>query len=152
MSEFRHTARAIVIRDGRLLLMERWRGGLHYFSIPGGGIEAGETPEMAVVRELFEETSIDVSVKRLLYEMRAGRTIHYIFLCDYLRGRPKLQPDSEEAKLTELTDNRFKPVWQPLEKLPVLPLMYWEPLKRHLLKDIQSEFAGGVMIIRTNDN
>jgi 8-oxo-dGTP diphosphatase len=55
---------ALVDADGRVLLAQRPAGksmaGLWEF--PGGKVEAGETPEAALLRELKEELGIDVSV------------------------------------------------------------------------------------------
>ncbi|WP_404473565.1 NUDIX domain-containing protein [Vreelandella venusta] len=50
----REAARAIVMRDGQILLLytERYDD----FSFPGGGIDAGESPEVGLRRELSEET------------------------------------------------------------------------------------------------
>ena len=50
----RHAARAIVTREDRILLLytERYDD----FSFPGGGIDAGESPETGLRRELHEET------------------------------------------------------------------------------------------------
>ncbi|SLN10150.1 8-oxo-dGTP diphosphatase MutT [Oceanibacterium hippocampi] len=54
---------ALVDADNRVLLAERPAGksmaGLWEF--PGGKVEAGETPEAALIRELHEELSIDVT-------------------------------------------------------------------------------------------
>lgn len=54
---------ALVDADGRVLLAQRPEGkvmaGLWEF--PGGKIEPGETPEAALIRELNEELSIDVT-------------------------------------------------------------------------------------------
>ncbi|GIT92742.1 NTP pyrophosphohydrolase [Jannaschia pagri] len=55
------SAVALVDRDGRVLLAQRPEGksmaGLWEF--PGGKVEAGETPEAALIRELQEELGID---------------------------------------------------------------------------------------------
>ncbi len=52
----RDRATAVVRRNG-LLLLVRDRG-YQQFSLPGGGLQDGETPEEAVVRELREETGL----------------------------------------------------------------------------------------------
>lgn len=55
-----HGVSLICRRDGRFLLVERgkepWKGWLAF---PGGGIEPGETPEQAAIRELKEETALN---------------------------------------------------------------------------------------------
>ncbi|BDT97719.1 MULTISPECIES: NUDIX hydrolase [Nocardia] len=50
--------------EGRILLIRRTDNGK--YSIPGGGLEAGETVAQAVVREVREETGIDVMVTELI--------------------------------------------------------------------------------------
>jgi len=52
----RHRATAVVRRDGLLLLVQE--RGFHHFSLPGGGLQRGESPEEAVARELEEETGL----------------------------------------------------------------------------------------------
>ncbi len=145
----RHTARGIVIHGGSILLMERWRPKLHYFSIPGGGIETGETAEETVAREIAEETGVSVRVVRQVLEMRDGDIRHQIFLCEYSSGEPALPLDSPEA-LTTATGNRFKPGWVAIAKLPKLPFTYWQPLQQPLIKGLQSGFAGAPMIVSAN--
>ena len=58
---------ALVDADGRVLLAERPAGksmaGLWEF--PGGKVNAGETPEAALIRELAEELGIDVTASCL---------------------------------------------------------------------------------------
>lgn len=52
----RDRATAVVRRDGMLLLVQE--RGFRHFSLPGGGLQHGESPEEAVARELEEETGL----------------------------------------------------------------------------------------------
>jgi 8-oxo-dGTP pyrophosphatase MutT (NUDIX family) len=66
------TATAVVeFPDGRILLIKRqtvpFRG---YWALPGGRVEARETVEQAVVREVKEETGLDVEIVEKIGEYR----------------------------------------------------------------------------------
>jgi 8-oxo-dGTP diphosphatase len=63
----RVAAYGICVRDGRVLLA-RWVApdGERLWTMPGGGIDHGEDPADAVVRELEEETGYHVEVEQLL--------------------------------------------------------------------------------------
>jgi 8-oxo-dGTP diphosphatase len=64
----------VFVRDGRLLIVQRKPGGRHggYWEFPGGKIEAGESAEHALVRELAEELGVTVRVGRLVGESTDG--------------------------------------------------------------------------------
>lgn len=64
--DLRVAAYAVVERRGKLLLTHWRRGHLHGWTLPGGGIESGEDPRDAVVREVFEETGLEAKVGKLL--------------------------------------------------------------------------------------
>ena len=64
--DLRVAAYAVVERRGRILLTHWRRGHLHGWTLPGGGIEHGEDPRDAVVREVFEETGLEARVGKLL--------------------------------------------------------------------------------------
>ncbi len=64
--DLRVAAYAVVERRGKILLTHWRRGHLHGWTLPGGGIEAGEDPRDAVVREVMEETGLTAKVGRLL--------------------------------------------------------------------------------------
>lgn len=118
--ELRHTARGIVVRDGQLLMFERRRLSshgrrMHYYSVPGGGIDYGEHPAEAVVRELREEMGITVRAERLLVKQTTPVSIHYYFLCTIVSGEPVFQADSEEAGDTS-GDNTYAIAWVPLDQ------------------------------------
>lgn len=58
---------ALIEKDGKYLLIKEHietRGG-QFWLTPGGGIEYGETMEIALKREVKEETGIDISVGKL---------------------------------------------------------------------------------------
>ncbi len=52
---------AAVFRDDRVLIVRRARPPAHgLYTLPGGGVELGETLEQAVVREIREETALEI--------------------------------------------------------------------------------------------
>jgi ADP-ribose pyrophosphatase YjhB (NUDIX family) len=109
-----------VLHDGKLLAMRRQKIDHEYFTLVGGGVEAGEELEAALRRELREETSLAVGTVRLVFiEDGAERFgTQYIFLCEYLGGDPVLAVDSEEAAASAAGQNIYQPLWLPLEDLP----------------------------------
>lgn len=55
----RYGAYGIVLRDSKILLIQKTTGPYKgRWDLPGGGIEFGESPEMAFKRELLEETAL----------------------------------------------------------------------------------------------
>ncbi|MBC7546944.1 NUDIX domain-containing protein [Candidatus Saccharibacteria bacterium] len=142
----RDTARGIVVRDGNILLIERFRGELHYFSIPGGGIEPGETPAQTALREIAEETSLNVSLVRQVLIMRDGPRTHYIYLCTYVSGEPYLPPDAPEAQIYD-PYNRFEPCWLPISALDSSPFVYWEPLRAAIINGLAKGFAAEPLVV-----
>src|ERR1700735_5848776 len=52
---------AAIFRDGRVLIVRRARPPAHgLYTLPGGGVELGETLEQAAIREVREETGLDI--------------------------------------------------------------------------------------------
>jgi 8-oxo-dGTP diphosphatase len=137
----RQAVRAIVIKDGQLLVMHRNKFGTQYETLPGGGIEIGEAPEAAVVRELAEETSVVTSNQRLVFVEEAGDPFgtQLIYLCDYVSGEPQLAEDSEEAHINKLGQNLYEPKWVPLSTLPELPFLS-EKLKTVIIDAVSNGF------------
>jgi len=60
------TVSAVVDLDGRFLMVQEMANGRRVLSQPGGHIETGETPEVAVVRETLEETGCEVECGELI--------------------------------------------------------------------------------------
>ena len=73
----RQRATAIVIRDGRILVVrDKFRPA---FMLPGGGIDAGESPETAVARELTEETTLTSTAVQYLFTHDGKYNHHHVF-------------------------------------------------------------------------
>ena len=62
----RSRAVALIVRDGKILMERVFYFGREFYTVPGGGIEPGETPEQAVIRELKEECGVDGTIVRKL--------------------------------------------------------------------------------------
>ncbi len=90
--------------DGRNLLV-RQNYGLQLFGLPGGKVEAGETPEQAAVREVREETGLVVSaagllsVEDLVYPGTGRRYRAHVFACERAEGEPAVQLPTEIASV-----------------------------------------------------
>ena len=59
---------AAILKDDQILMVCHRTATRTYWTLPGGGKQAGETLEQAVVREVKEETGLDVEIIQLLFE------------------------------------------------------------------------------------
>lgn len=85
---------AIIIKDGRILLMRRLRDGFEYYAVPGGTIEEGETSEAATIREVKEETDLDVELGKLFLNLKASRATNIFFWLKILLEKKNLAGQS----------------------------------------------------------
>ncbi|MGN1422230.1 MAG: NUDIX domain-containing protein [Oscillospiraceae bacterium] len=68
-----------VIRNKKILMEKLCYEGRFFYSIPGGGIEYGETPEQAAIRELKEECGLDGTIVKKLAEVYSNGRTEYAF-------------------------------------------------------------------------
>lgn len=134
-------SRAVIIKDGKLLVIHRFNNGKEYWVFPGGGVEPGETDEQAAVREAKEETSVDVKVDKLLYRHKYDDgTERLYYLCDYISGEPKLGDSVEKESMQKSTEHSWEPLWYPIGQLPQLKLLPLE-IRDWLIEDLRHGFA-----------
>lgn len=122
------SAVALVDADGRVLLAQRpshkSMGGLWEF--PGGKVEPGETPEVALIRELHEELGIDTwesCLAPLTFASHSYETFHLLmplFACRKWSGTP--QPREGQA-LKWVKPNQLRDHPMPPADLPLVPIL-----------------------------
>lgn len=85
---------AFIVQKGSILLV-RQETGNRYWSLPGGVVEAGESLEGTVIREVKEETGLDVRVGRLVavYSKLSEDAVAVTFCAEVTGGT--LHPDNE---------------------------------------------------------
>ena len=97
------------------------------WDLPGGFVEAGEVPPDAILREVAEETGLDVTIRRIVgmyasvYGDSGRHTIDVIFLCAVRGGQFELSAESSNHQ------------WSPLSRIPELAF----PSERAALADLR---------------
>lgn len=90
----RVAARGITFIDDKVILMKRHRETeneiLDYYTLPGGGVEEGESFIEAAIRETMEETNVKTEEISFLLEEDFGEGICEWFLLKYIEGTPHL--------------------------------------------------------------
>jgi len=101
-------ALCLVVRGKKILMVKHARPGQHeYYTLPGGGIESGETPEQAAIRELKEECGVTGKIINKLSEYRfafGDNTVMHTFHIEIGDQKPVLgiDPEKEIQILTEV--------------------------------------------------
>jgi len=102
-----------VVRDdaGRLLLVLRGhQPGAGRWSLPGGRVEPGETPEAAAAREVAEETGLTVAIGELLATVPIGDYVVHDFAATVVGGELRAGDDASDARWCSLADAELLPL------------------------------------------
>jgi len=97
----------VLVRQGRVLLIRRGKEPLYgRWVVPGGTVELGEPLDEALVRELREETGLEVEPLELItvfdrIQRDGGRVLyHYVivdYLCRWISGEARAASDALEV-------------------------------------------------------
>lgn len=138
-------ARAIIIENNRILVMRRLKAGNQYYTLVGGGIKEGETLEQGVIREVLEETGLEViQAQPVFVELHPEPyNEQYIFLCTVAPHAEHITvaADSEEKKLADhsMQSNVHTPLWVDFGSFPHLAFRTPQ-LQEAIIKSIKKGF------------
>ncbi|HDY7489310.1 TPA: NUDIX domain-containing protein [Vibrio vulnificus] len=122
MQKQRVSALMLNRKNSEILLIKRFKEGRNYWVFPGGGAEPGELLEQAIVREVFEETSLRIdNYQEIFSVVNCGRKEHF-YLVNVQFFEPKLSLHSPERQ-TQSSSNRYELTWVKLNDLSKLDLV-----------------------------
>jgi 8-oxo-dGTP diphosphatase len=119
-------ARAIIFEGDKILVMHRNKQGTQYFTLVGGQVKDSETEEEALVREVQEETGLEITGASLVFIEKHPEPYNqqYTFLCSV--GPHKdvaIQVAAEESFMNQIGINVHTPVWVPLSAFATLSFL-----------------------------
>jgi ADP-ribose pyrophosphatase YjhB (NUDIX family) len=111
-----YTASVFVLKDNKVLMLKQTRS--KFWLLPGGHIDDGELPHEAAIREVKEETNLDIEILQVpdlgarteiaiplpvpfamrLLPCRDKKDIDSLFTAKVIGGELKIDEESEEAK------------------------------------------------------
>jgi mutator protein MutT len=116
---------AIIVNDGMVLLGKRASGhGAGCWQFPGGHLEFGESVAACAVREVWEETGLEITNVRLgpyTNDIFAADGRHYVtlfVLADYTSGVPEVREPAKCERWVWFAWSRLpQPLFLPIENL-----------------------------------
>lgn len=131
----------VITADGKILLVRHRKGSRQYWVLPGGRLEYGETFQECAVRELQEETGLDVKVDKLVFLSEAiapdrSRHIVNVYLTAEVIGGVLKVGD--------------EPVLAGVDYVPIAELersTLYPPVAKHILEHLKSGFSAGIQYL-----
>ncbi|MGI8792754.1 MAG: NUDIX domain-containing protein [Acidimicrobiales bacterium] len=118
----RFSARVVVVDGGRVAAIERVRNGDRYFTLPGGGMESGETPADAAAREALEELGLAIKPHATLAVVvvpHQGRVNLQTYVwCERIGGVFGTGTGEEFTAERRAVRGTYRPVWLEHDDLP----------------------------------
>lgn len=107
---------AIIVEKEKILLIHRIKPNKEYFVLPGGSVEENENNIDALIREIKEETNLEIEVDKLLWQVnnKFDERTQCIYLVSKYFGNLELgSPEKERQSL----DNQYILEWCDIKDL-----------------------------------
>jgi ADP-ribose pyrophosphatase YjhB (NUDIX family)/SAM-dependent methyltransferase len=136
--------------QGRVLLCHR--RDLDIWNLPGGGVESGELPDEAVVREAREETGLEVVVERLVdIYGKVDDDVVFSFVCRVTGGELCFTEESDDCRYFEITEMPANTSPKHLERINDALLPVGQPVFRRQTAPSMREYVQHMQMVPLND-
>lgn len=119
---------AVIVKDEQIVLIKRSKPPrMGEWSLPGGGVELGETTKGAIEREILEETGLSTNLAGIIdtvdfieHDKERAVCFHYVlidFLAYYHSGTLKAGSDAEDARFISFDDALALPLWDETKRI-----------------------------------
>ncbi len=134
----------VLIQNKKVALIERHRAGLDYFVFPGGGVDEGETPEQAAIREAMEELGVEVAIQQKVAEVKVGlKSRHIYFLVEQTGGEfgAGVGEEYTESDPYSPEEGIYIPIWMPVEELAHYQNIYPTDIAKLVVRSVREGWS-----------
>jgi 8-oxo-dGTP diphosphatase len=145
----RRRAGIILIENDKVALIERHRAGLDYYVFPGGGVDEGETPEQAAIREAREELGVEVAIQQKVAVIHFDLSTQVYFLVERVGGEFGSGTGEEytDSNPHDPEEGIYIPIWMSIEEMPGKKNVYPAELVEIVMKSTKNGWKDGAAVI-----
>lgn len=121
----------IILDEGQVALIRRVRENKTYYVFPGGGVEAGESPQEAAEREAMEELGVRIELGPAVYEVTG--TVREQYFSASITGGEFGVGTGDEFSDPERGRGSYEAIWLPIDTLSEITV-YPEALAAELIQ------------------
>lgn len=120
------SVRALIVQDGKMLLIRREKRNATYWAVPGGRVDPADADEQsALIRECKEELGVDAVVDEFLFGVTIrypdGDRVQKLYRCHITGGTVGMGTGPEYADDSSY-EGTHTPEWVPVRRLQTIPL------------------------------